>query len=307
MLVCINWKVRIWMIEVLKPGFYSTIQDLGRLGYREFGVPISGAMDRFSAKMANRLLGNDLNDAVLEVTLTGPSLQFNCSTLICITGANINPNVNKEPVHLNHRISMNSGDILTFGKLESGYRTYIAVRGGFLTPLVMNSRSMYPNITSSSKLTTHDLLHINEDIDASDRSYASIKLKSDHFENANLGAFKGPEFESLPAKLQVELESRMYTVSKNNNRMGYQFVETLKNTIPSILTGPVLPGTVQLTPSGNLILLMRDGQISGGYPRILQLTEEAINVLAQKKVGDPVRFQVKTHGTFANGNRKIES
>ena len=295
MLVFINWKVRFWMIEVLKAGFYSTIQDLGRVGYREFGVPISGAMDRFSAKLANRLLGNDINDAVLEITLTGPTLNFNCNTTICITGANMNPKVNEEPILLNHRISVKFGDILSFGKLELGYRTYIAVGGGFQSPIIMKSRSMYPNVTATSKLEAHVILAIKEDRDMSIASYAAIKLRNDHFANTNLEVLKGPEFEALPAKLQEELAAMMFTVSKNNNRMGYQFVETLENAIPSILTAPVLPGTVQLTPSGNLIVLMRDGQISGGYPRIMQLTEESINVLAQKKVGDSVCFQFKTY------------
>lgn len=291
MLVYIKWKARFWMIEVLKPGFYSTIQDLGRIGFREFGVPISGAMDRFSAKLANGLLGNDANAAVLEATLTGPILQFTCNTAISITGANITPKINKDPVLLNHRISVKKGDILAFGRLEYGYRAYIAVRGGFQTPIVMNSRSMYPNVTPSSKLETGEILYIKEDMESSMPSYAGIKLKSGHFENTNLDVLKGPEFEALPVIFKEELKTRVFTLSKNNNRMGYQFEETLENNLPSILTAPVLPGTVQLTPSGNLIVLMRDGQTSGGYPRILQLTEDAINVLAQKKVRDKIRFQ----------------
>jgi len=283
------------MIKVLKPGFYSTIQDLGRIGYRQFGVPTSGVMDTFSAKFANGLLGNDPNAAVLEVTFTGPTLQFNCKTSISITGANINPKLNEEPILLNHKILVKNWDILAFGKLEDGCRAYVAVSGGFQTPILMNSRSMYPNITASIKLEANDILDVIVDKEILNPSYASIKFNSDFFENAILEVSKGPEFEALPVSLKEELEARVFTISKNNNRMGYQFVETLENNIPSILTAPVLPGTVQLTPSGNLIILMRDGQTSGGYPRILQLTEESINVLAQKKVGDSVLFRIKAH------------
>lgn len=279
------------MIKILKAGFYTTVQDSGRVGYREYGVPISGPMDAYSAQLANALLGNKKKDAVLEITLTGPKLQFLNATSICITGAAMNPKLGEKTIQLNRRISVNKGDILSFGKLDFGCRTYIAVSGGFQSEIVMNSRSMYPNITSKMRVETNDVLKVIITSKSVAKSNAVIKLKENVFKNSTLKAFRGPEFDILPAELQKQLATRTFSVSKNNNRMGYQLEEPFKNNLKSILTGPVLPGTVQLTPSGKLIVLMRDGQTTGGYPRVLQLNDMAINVLSQKRVGDFIRFQ----------------
>ena len=110
------------MIEVVKPGFYSTIQDLGRIGYHDYGVPYSGAMDMQSAKIANALLGNNENDAVLEITMTGPTLKFIKTTAICITGADLSPKLNDNAVSLNKRYILKPNDIISFGKLNYGFR-----------------------------------------------------------------------------------------------------------------------------------------------------------------------------------------
>ena len=279
------------MIKVLKAGFYTTIQDLGRIGYREYGVPVSGVMDSYSAQLANALLGNGSKDAVLEITLTGPTLQFSCNTSICITGANMNPKLDSFPIQLNRKIVVSKNSILSFSKLDFGCRVYVAISGGFQTELIMNSRSMYSNITSKTRIKANDVLEIIPASENVTKSNSVIKPNKNIFDKMTLGTFKGPEFDMLPKKLQKQLETREFIVSKNNNRMGYQLEERLENNLESILTGPVLPGTVQLTPSGKLIILMRDGQTTGGYPRILQLKEESINVLAQKRAGDFIKFQ----------------
>ena len=140
------------MIDVLKTGFYDSIQDLGRFGYQEYGIPYSGIMDVSAAMLANALLGNDSNMAVLEITMSGPSLRFNCNTFICITGANMSPCLNGKPVKLNQVISVIDKDILNFGKLLSGMRSYLAVLGGFNTETVYQSKSMYKGITERFKL-----------------------------------------------------------------------------------------------------------------------------------------------------------
>jgi len=279
------------MVEVLKPGFYTTIQDLGRIGYREYGVPVSGAMDHYSARFANALLGNDEKDAIIEITLIGPTLKFSCDTSICITGANMNPKLDEKPIQLNRRIIVEKNSILTFGKLEFGCRAYIAIAGGFKTEVVMNSRSMYANITSKNRVEANDILEIIPILENVIRSNSVIKPDEGVFNKTILEVLKGPEFDMLPIRLQKQIVTKEFTVSKNNSRMGYQLEGRLENNLKSILTGPVLPGTVQLTPSGKLIVLMRDGQTTGGYPRVLQLKDMAINVLSHKRVGDLIRFQ----------------
>lgn len=279
------------MIKVLDSGFYSTIQDLGRIGYRDFGVPVSGAMDAFSAGMANALLGNDPSDAVLELSLTGPKLRFEVPTVISITGAFMTPRLNKARIQNNHAIVIASGDVLSFGKLLQGCRSYIAVTGGFKTVEVMNSRSMYRNITETVVLNKNDELRIEEPKKALAEKFSGIKKNTVLFQKVELDTFKGPEFDRLSIEDQKRLSSEKFTISKYNDRMGYQLEEPLENNLESILTAPVLPGTVQLTPSGKLIILMRDGQTTGGYPRVLQLKEASINVLAQKRADDSIRFR----------------
>ena len=119
------------MVKVIKPGFYTTIQDLGRFGYQDYGVPVSGSMDQYSAQFANALLNNEKSDAVLEMTMTGPKLQFNSQTSICISGANMSPELNGSDIKLNTLIPIKPNDILSFGKLKEGFRSYLAVSGGF--------------------------------------------------------------------------------------------------------------------------------------------------------------------------------
>lgn len=94
------------MVKVIKTGFYTSVQDLGRIGFQKYGVPVSGAMDYYSVRVANALLDNDENDAILEITLTGPTLQFNCNTIICISGADISPKLNNKPIKLNTVVSI---------------------------------------------------------------------------------------------------------------------------------------------------------------------------------------------------------
>jgi len=285
------------MIKVIKAGFYSTIQDLGRSGFQKYGVPVSGVMDFYSAKLVNALLDNEKNAATLEITMTGPTLQFNCNTIICVSGADISPKVNNEPIKLNSVVGIKRNDIVSFGKLNYGLRCYLAVSRGFQTEMVMNSKSMYKDITSQTVLIKNDELSIMEYTNTKIKSNASIKVDTNHFTSKKIEVFKGPEFDLLSKTQQQQLLSKEFTISMDNNRMAYQLLEALKNNLKPIITSLVLPGTVQLTPSGNLIILMRDCQTSGGYPRVLQLKESSINMLSQKLTGNNIRFIMKNNTT----------
>ncbi|WP_299114263.1 biotin-dependent carboxyltransferase family protein [uncultured Winogradskyella sp.] len=280
------------MIKVLKSGLFSTIQDKGRFGYGAFGVPKSGTMDLYSAKLANTLLGNAATDAVLEITMTGPKLKFEVESYIVICGADISPSINGEMIQNNKVYSILKGDIIEFGKLKSGLRTYMAVKGGFKTEIVLGSQSYYKPITINDSITKGDVLSFNALTTKSKPSKLFSKLKLIDFSSEIINVFKGPEFELLSNLQKDQLKSAQFMVSKLYNRMAYQLSPLINNDLKSILTGPVLPGTVQLTPSGQLIVLMRDCQTTGGYPRVLQLTESAINLLSQKKERDILTFNL---------------
>ena len=278
------------MISVLNPGFYTTVQDLGRFGYQKYGVPVSGAMDLNSAKQANVLIGNNEHDAVLEITIIGPKLQFHVHTHICISGANLLPRLNSIPIELNTPIVIKKDDVLSFDKLNSGIRSYLAVSGGFKTNVVMNSRSMYKNITKEFVVKKDDILPIREDFTNPKTVYKEII--NIEFNSKILKVYKGPEFDRLSISEKENLFSQEFTISKENNRMAYQLSEAVQNNLTPIITSLVLPGTVQLTPSGKLIILMRDCQTTGGYPRVLQLNEKAVNILSQKFTNDKIQFNL---------------
>ncbi len=280
------------MVKVLKTGLYTTIQDLGRHGYQEFGVPYSGAMDMYSAKVANALLGNEAHKAVMEITMSGPTLEFHCDTYICISGAQMSPMLNTLDIGMNRPVRVKRGDVLSFGKLTTGFRSYLALLGGFKTEIFMESRSMYQGITAQRLLLKHDELPIESVSKDFLERHATIKVKSTHFTSSYIEVFKGVEFDKLSAKQQKVLFTTAFSISKENNRMAYQLAEPLKNSLEPIITSFVLPGTVQLTPSGKLIILMRDCQTTGGYPRVLQLKESSINILSQKFTGHMIRFKL---------------
>ncbi|TXE10963.1 biotin-dependent carboxyltransferase family protein [Gelidibacter salicanalis] len=280
------------MVEVLKTGLYDSIQDLGRFGYQHLGVPSSGVMDQYAASLANSILGNQDHAAVLEFTVLAPTLKFHIATAICITGMQSYPKLNGVAIENNSVTHIKQQDVLTFGQRVLGCRGYIAVLGGFQSPNIMGSRSMCQHITQQQRLTKNDQLDILAQPLVDNHSNAHVKTPISHFETDKLHVFKGVEFGKLSKSQQQVLVQQEFTVSKDSNRMAYPLEGVLDNSLQSIITGPVLPGTVQFTPAGQVIILMRDCQTTGGYPRILQLTEMAINQLSQKTPGEKFTFKI---------------
>jgi len=278
-------------IEVLQPGLFSSIQDGGRFGYRQFGVPESGPMDMASASLANLLLQQEKGAAVMEITQQGPKLRFSDATDIVITGALLSPAINDKEIKNNRVFRIDKGQILGFNKRIQGYRAYLGIKNGFQTEKVLNSRSWSPGITRFSRLEKGMKLPFLSGVSEGriQDSYSSVRSG---FECTSeiVEAFPGPEYDILTASGKYVLQNWLFSIGRNSNRMGIQFEEILKNQMEPIITGPVLPGTVQLTPSGKIIALMRDCQTTGGYPRILQLSEAGINVLAQKQPGERIRI-----------------
>ena len=278
------------MIKIIKPGLYSTIQDKGRVGMQSYGIPCSGTMDSFSSDLANKILNNSGNSAVLEITMVGPVLEFVYETVICITGANLSPLLNNKIIKMNNPIFIKSNDILSFGVLKSGLRSYIAVLGGFKSEKVFGSRSMFKNLTRAVKLAKNDVLNFNKDI-----IFKSSKINLNKTSNIDnkIVVFKGPEYDILNSSQKDFISSKKFRISNNYNRMAIQLTDLLSNTLEPIITSMVMPGTVQLTPAGNLIILMKDCQTTGGYPRILQVEEKSINSLAQLKKDSELWFSLK--------------
>ena len=278
------------MIKIIKPGFYSTIQDKGREGLQKYGIPQSGSMDIFSSDLANKILNNPVDSAVIEVTMLGLVLEFNYSSVISITGANLSPLLNNKNIPMNKPVFIKSNDVISFGGLKNGLRAYIAILGGFKTEKVYGSRSMFKNLTNAFKLSINDVLKFNKEI-----LFESPKLSFKSGQNIEnqIDVFEGPEYYMLNSDQKNFILSTNFAVSNNYDRMAIQLSNLLVNNLDSIITSLVIPGTVQLTPNGRLIILMRDCQTTGGYPRILQLTEKSINCLAQLKKDSSLSFSLK--------------
>lgn len=278
------------MLKVIKSGFFTTVQDTGRFNYRNKGVPVSGVMDSFSYAILNMLLENDKKAAVLEITMTGPTVEFELDSYIVAGGAELAMSLNGQTIKNFKVHKVLAGDVLSFGKLEHGLRSYLAIKDGFKTPLVLGSRSYYKPLTLSSRLKEYEQLPYDE---CSNFSPKLQELKPHSLlKETVLEVFEGPEYRLLTEQQNKALFGNDFTVAKENNRMAYQLNETIDGHSVSMLTSATLPGTVQLTPSGKLIILMKDGQTTGGYPRILQLSEKAISVLAQKRYGDELSFKL---------------
>ncbi len=281
------------MIEVISAGMFTTIQDSGRYGYRKWGVPVSGAMDQRSAQLANQLVNNTNDKAVMEITIIAPILKFNIDTVVAITGAGFSPSINGQRISMNKAVKIPKDSVLKFSSPSYGVRAYLSVLGGFSVPKILGSYSFYPYITENPSIKKGDIISINNgSVPKRNLSHASVKISKVHFTNPIITVYKGPEFHLLSKEIKEKLLSQSFGISNNSNRMGYRLNISENIAALEILTSAVQPGTVQLTPSGQLIILMRDCQTTGGYARILQLTDEAINLLAQKRAGESVRFML---------------
>ena len=199
------------MIKVIKPGLYSTIQDLGRKGKQSYGIPCSGSMDSFSSDLANKILNNSKNSAVIEITMVGPVLEFINETFICITGANLSPLLNNKIIKMNNPIYVKRNDVLSFGVLKSGLRSYIAILGGFKTEKVLGSRSMFKNLTKAVKLAKNDVLNFNKDI-----IFKSSKINLNKTSNIDnkIVVYKGPEYDTLNSSQKDFISSKKLSSNK---------------------------------------------------------------------------------------------
>ena len=278
------------MIEVIHAGIYNSIQDLGRIGMSALGISRGGAMDFDSFSLANALLQNDINDACIEISFGSGVFRFLKPTFICLTGADFSPMINQKSAAMNTPIMIGKGDELSFGKREYGVYTYLGVQGGIQSELTLNSRCQFKNITQNFKLDKGDQLRIlplKEDIEF----FTNDNDQKHLIDGDRINCYPGPEFSLLNSK-QKRLLTQPFRLSKDCNRIGVVLEEEIPNEIPQILSSAVLPGTVQLTPSGKLIILQRGCQTTGGYPRILQLDNFSINRLSQKFTNDYLRFSL---------------
>lgn len=306
------------MLKIIKPGLLTTIQDLGRTGYRHHGVVSSGAMDRNAHRIANWLLGNNESSATLEITLMGPIIEAQEDALVAITGADLSPTIFGKPIANNRPIFLKKGSIIHFDRMKRGCRAYLAIGGGINVPKVMNSRStdlraklggyhgrslatediLY--IGKYSEHTKHIISHLRNQANQMDDFYQadwSVGRVSKIDDTYPIRVMKGRQFDWFTKESQASLVNKQFRITAASNRMGYR-LDGNKLSQPKsqeMISEAVRFGTVQVPSDGNPIVLMADSQTTGGYPKIAEVATVDLPRLAQKKPGDMIDFTWITH------------
>ena len=279
-------------MKVLHPGSYSCILDLGRFHLRKYGVPSSGPMDVRSAMRSQTLVDNPIEYPIIEAFLSGLHLEFDEASLCSVSGGAADIFINNKLQTTTEQIHLNGGDTLKIGAMRSGARSYLAIKGIIQAPNILDSACPI-NGYNDSRLVKNEVLQI---LPRSEKTISSGSLIKPVFiaPEAPIIVRPGPEWILLEKDAQASLLSKTYIISSTADRMGYRLegenIAVSKKI--EILSAPVLPGTVQLLPSGLPLILMKDCQTTGGYPRVLQVDDNSIIQLAQRKSGDKVRFQI---------------
>jgi len=279
------------VIEVVEAGRWTTIQDRGRPGLERFGIPSGGAADWFAAAVANRLVGNHQDAALLECTAAGPTLRFNGDAVIALTGGQSAGAASWQPLRIAR------GSTLAVGTIAPGLRTYIAVRGGIDVPLVLGSRSFCQRGTFGGgfarPLAKGDGISIG-------RMAELEPLPTLWSESHRLLArgpwevrvIAGPQQDAFAGDALDRLCATACRVTPEIDRMGLRLdTPGLRLQPQEILTVPMTAGAIQVTPSGGLIVLHVDHQSTGGYPVIATVISADLPLLAQARPGDTVRFR----------------
>jgi len=293
-------------ICIIKPGLLGTIQDPGRYGYGSLGINCGGAMDRYAAQVANMLVGNSAQEAVMEIHFPGPQVLFDQNALISITGANFTPTLNDEVVPLWQPLVIRKNTILHFPKLEEGARCYIAIHGGFCIEKWLGSYSTNLKANAGGfmgrKFEKGDELMAKEShiyfagMMKQGRDVVPLHWRADIAKNYQLPHevffIEGKEFADLTETACNDFLQNNFIIHPFSDRMGYRLKGPqlqLKNKTELVSTG-VSFGTIQLLPDGELIILMADHQTTGGYPRLGHVITAHLPKLAQLRPSDCVQF-----------------
>ncbi|MCR5346934.1 MAG: biotin-dependent carboxyltransferase family protein [Fretibacterium sp.] len=281
---------------IQSPGALTTIQDLGRWGYQAIGMPVSGAMDAPALVRGNILLGNPDGAAALEITMMGPSIRFEGEGAIAVTGGDLSPRLNGQPIANWTAVPVRTGDVLSFGGPRKGLRAYLCTSGGIDVPLVMGSRSTYMKAgiggLEGRKLQKGDVLVTGEPGKYAAGTECPESLRPEYGE-APLRTVPGPQDSYIrPEGVKTFFETE-YRLSASSDRMGCRMeggtpIEHVRG--PDIVSDAIPMGAVQVPGQGLPIVMMADRQTTGGYVKIGVVHALDVARLSQFLPGSPVRF-----------------
>lgn len=282
-------------LTIVRPGMLTTVQDLGRWGFQSRGVPVSGALDWYSHRVANSVLGNDSAMATLEMTLIGPHVRFDAETTFAVAGAEFRLTLDDAPIETNRAVQAGSGAMLKFGDRVSGARAYLAVAGGIAVPLVLGSRSTHVLTGMGGyegrALRAGDMLTILQK-----GSGAILRISKNGtrplLQDCNPS---GARLRATPtdARLFAHIASQRFRISPRSDRMGYRLEAAA---IPEAPTGEMIStavptGAIQVPPTGQPILLMHDHATTGGYAVAGTVITADLPLAGQLAPGDWVEFE----------------
>ncbi|NML67163.1 biotin-dependent carboxyltransferase family protein [Hymenobacter sp. RP-2-7] len=302
-------------ISLIRPGLLTTVQDLGRPGYRAAGVPLGGALDAPALRLANLLVGNAPGEASLEITLAGPTLRFEAPHLLALVGADLSATLDGKPLPLGRPVAVQAGTVLAFGAARAGCRAYLALAGGLGLPPVLGSCS---TLVRAALGGLHGRALLAGDVlpapgpggpGAALRARLALAFQGSSHAAAPwhpapaerpalaaapvLRALPGPEYAEFAPESQRAFWQQPFTVTPAADRMGYRLAgpPLARLAGAELLSSAVAPGTVQVPPGGQPIVLLADCQTTGGYPRLAHVIAPDLGLLAQARPGTPLRFQ----------------
>ena len=308
------------ILAILSPGALASVQDLGRYGYGRYGVAPSGALDTYALRIANLLVGNRQDQACLEAMLLGPRIKALTDIVIAVTGGNLRPHRNKQPIEMWRAHALKKDDILTFKAPVSGLRAYISVAGGIGVPAIMGSRST--NLFSGfggylgRRLNKEDILHSETSpghLRTAGRTLNSACIP--HYpEKWMIRVIWGPQDDHFPEDSRTAFLSACYEMSPESDRTGIRLqgpvIQRQSDIAESIISEGVIAGSIQIPGDGKPIIILGE-TVTGGYRKIATVISADLPLLGQIKPGDEIQFDAVSletaHRALHDMEAKIKS
>lgn len=293
------------MIEIIQSGLLSTVQDLGRFGYRNVGVAVSGAMDAAALRFANILVGNDYGAAAVEMALTGIQVRFHADMFVALTGIDVSGDLDGVPFMPWRSWKVKAGQILTTSSQKKGMYSYLAFQGGVDVPVIMNSRSTDlkggfggycgRGLKNNDRLSVYPIKNKakTETVLGMNAQKLGLYNESDLGETV-VRMIAAAEWSDCAKNMQELFLASKWKILPDSSRMGYRLsgLEIKRDTSKELLSHGILPGTVQLPPSGQPIVQLNDANTCGGYPKLGVVIASDMRKLAQTHIGQFVRFEM---------------
>ncbi len=281
--------------EVIEPGLCTTVQDRGRPGLADQGVPPSGWLDGPSARLANRLVGNDDQSAVLEATVRGPSLRLDgppgTSRAIAVTGADVHLLIDGIPAATNAPVEVRAGAMVEVGWIQSGARSYLAVAGGIDVPPVLGSRST-DALSGLGPAPLEAGRRVPLGVDRGLRSSLGLAPVPARLSEPTLRVVPGPRADWLVPEALSVLTAAAWTIGRDSNRVGLRLVGSLleRGCDGELAPEGLVAGAVQVPSSGEPVLFLADHPVTGGYPVLAVVVSADLHLAAQLRPGSVLHF-----------------